>query len=107
VANRVRNKTISVAACLSGCLVAFGLSGCVHRRCCHSAVAKEVEPAAASAEPVPVPGALEYPRFHPVPTRPVFLPQGIAAPPAEVQLVPTEPPSLTAVPSDGWRPPRK
>ncbi|MGO9113826.1 MAG: hypothetical protein ACLP9L_31740 [Thermoguttaceae bacterium] len=100
----MRTRTLRAAAAfLSGCLLAFGLSGCcAPQRCCRGPVVKEeAEPAAAS--PQPLPGAPEYPRFHPVPTRPVFLPQGLETPPAEMQPVPNQPP-LTAVPNDGWRP---
>lgn len=107
----MRNRTVSAAAaCLVGCLMAVGPAGCcTHQPCCSRAVAAKSEPAAASDQPVP--GALEYPRFHPVPTRPVFLPQGlepaVAEPqlaPTELQPVPPEPPRLTAMPSDAWRP---
>ncbi len=99
----MRNKIINaVAACLSGCILFAGLSGCcTHRGCCDGPVAKE--PEAEAAPTPPVPAALDYPRFHPVPTRPVFLPEGVEPVPAQAQLQPTDPPALTAVPNDGWR----
>ena len=103
----MRTNTLrAAAACLSGCLLALGLLGCcAHKQCSRGPVI--AEPDSAAAPPQPVPGALEYPRFFPVPTRPVFLPPGLEPPAAEVQPTPTEPPVLNAVPNDGWRPPAK
>jgi len=103
----VRNRTVSaVAAGLFGFLLVAGLSGCcTHERSCREVPAKESEAAAVSTEQVP--GALEYPRFYPVPTRPVFSPPGLELPSGELYPVPAESPTLTAVPSDGWRPVEK
>ncbi len=100
-ANRVRARTINTAAaCLSVCLLAVGISGCcTHQAACRECAAKPSQPASAAAQPVP--GALEYPRFHPVPTQPVFLPAGLETFPAEVQTAPTQAVPLKAVPSDG------
>jgi len=106
--------------------LAAGLLGCCaqHGSCRSGAVATEPPPEAAKA----VPAALEYPRFHPVPTRPVFLPETAEVPLAEVHSQPTEPSPgknvpqatplssaaiqpqsaepqvLTVLPNDGWRP---
>jgi hypothetical protein len=53
----------------------------------------------------PYPATPEFPRFHPVPTRPVFLPDGVEPIPLPEQgrLTPTEAPALSSVPRGGWR----
>jgi hypothetical protein len=131
------------AAIAGGCVVVFGLCGCCMCHRCRPVADVEL-----AAEVAPLPGAPESPRFHPVPTRPVFQPEGqdIRVPrssplPIELggregpirreqvqvlegspgptskpirretnqgsgsaDLRPVEPPSLTAIPDDGWRP---
>ena len=109
----MHNRFVSaVAAWVSGCVVAVGLCGCCsHHSCSGEPAAKGVEPQSDALQPVP--GALQYPRFHPVPTRPVFLPDGIEPLPVEPQAVstaPTAPASPTVpntLPDDGWRPAAK
>jgi len=89
---------------LAGCLAAIGLAGCCAQpQCrCQKAACAEAAPADMSSQPVPA--APEYPRFHPVPTRPVFLPDGVEPTPPRGQLTPTEAPTLSTVPNDGWHP---
>jgi hypothetical protein len=92
-----------ISMLLAGSVVALGLSGCCgHHRCGGSECCS-----GAGAADRPVPAAPEYPRFHPVPTRPVFLPDGIEPVPAEVQLRPTDAPALSATPANGWHALRK
>ena len=100
-----------IATALAGCLAAVGLSGC-----CACGRTGNSGPGCASGQTAagqPVPETPEYPRFHPVPTRPVFLPDGIEPVSAQqvqfqprsapqVQLRPTDAPALSSVPSDGW-----
>ena len=83
------------------------LSGCCvhHRGGCAGRMCSSCETSGTPDQPVPA--APEYPRFHPVPTRPVFLPDGIEPAPQESQLRPTAAPALSAAPDDGWHAPRK
>jgi len=99
------NARLLMVLTLMGYFAAIGLTGCCITRARRERV-QGAQCAEAEAEQ-PVPSAPEYPRFHPVPTRPVFLPTGVEPIPAQSQLHPIDAPELSTVPGDGWHPVRK
>ena len=73
------------AQIVAGCLLTFALSGCCMQHQCRDC---DLPAEQAEAEEVPaMPMGPEYPRFHPVPTRPVFAPEGDEAVPASAEPV--------------------
>jgi hypothetical protein len=101
LARRARKHGKSwIAAALFASVAGLMLSGCcAHRRGAGQEYSGGSDSGTADQ---PVPSAPVYPRFHPVPTRPVFLPEGMDPAPAEAKLQPTNVPVLSAAPNDGW-----
>ena len=78
------NIATSIAGIAAGCLLTFALTGCCcHSRCCRNERPQQTEESVEAA-PLEMMGT-DYPRFHPVPTRPVFAPQGIEMAPETIE----------------------
>lgn len=100
--DRVRRNNGALAAWVATAgFLAFAASGCCmhsRSRCEPQAEPPEVAEVV-EAEPQGPPGP-EYPRFHPVPTRPVFAPEGVEFAPAPSTSEASTSPQASS--NEGW-----